>query len=114
MLELVATMPSKPFGAGVLVTLDIVSRSTRLGYCCGPCGGGAGTATFFYTPKRAYIPDGPGNFGVGLAMSALQRKIFCLPGSCRRRWLRLPGATKPSVLDWTAECGCPHMSISAN
>src|SRR5580704_7006125 len=30
MLEFVATMPSSPFGAGVLVTLDIVSRLIRL------------------------------------------------------------------------------------
>src|ERR1700680_701502 len=30
MLELVATMPSRPLGPRVLVTLDIVSRSIRL------------------------------------------------------------------------------------
>src|ERR1700678_3332044 len=39
MLELVATMPSRPLPVGVLVTLDIISRSIRL--VAGTAPGGA-------------------------------------------------------------------------
>jgi hypothetical protein len=51
MLELVATMPSKPFGAGALVRLDIFSRLIGLITVAEPRQGCAGHATFCYTPN---------------------------------------------------------------
>src|SRR5580704_13354545 len=55
MLELVATMPSIPFAGGVLVTLDIGSRSVRL-IPLPSHARDARSATFFYTPKVPAFP----------------------------------------------------------
>src|SRR5580698_4708943 len=52
MLELVATMPSSPFGAEVLLTLDIVSRSIGLiTRCPSRSRGWAGDATLLLYAK---------------------------------------------------------------
>ena len=52
-------MPSKPLGAGALVTLDIFSRLIGLISVAEPRQGYAGNATFCYTPKRLafQVPD---------------------------------------------------------
>src|SRR5271156_4388634 len=51
MLELVATMPSKPFGEGVLVTLDIFSRLIWIDYRCRTAPGVRGACNFLLYAK---------------------------------------------------------------
>src|SRR5580658_2597244 len=52
MLELVATMPSRPLTTGVLVTLDISLSLNRIDSCvAGAASECAERATVFYTPK---------------------------------------------------------------
>src|SRR3984957_699053 len=55
MLELVATMPSIPFAGGVLVTLDIRSRSVKL-IPLPSHARDARSATSFYTLKGSCLP----------------------------------------------------------
>src|ERR1700722_6820723 len=62
MLELVATMPSIPFVGGVLVTLDIGSRSVRL-IPLPSHARDARSATIFYTPKVPAFQHPEGCFG---------------------------------------------------
>src|SRR6266480_1955393 len=52
MLEFVATMPSRPFGAEVLITLDIVSRLSRL--VAGATRGVCGECNFLLYPNNQF------------------------------------------------------------
>jgi hypothetical protein len=67
MLELVATIPSIPFVAvvlvaGVLVALDIDSRSGDQLLLPSHARQGTGSATFFYTPEGGYLPSDGGTW----------------------------------------------------
>jgi hypothetical protein len=58
MLEFVATMPSKPLGAWVVVVLDMsLFRSFRVNFRRHAASGTQNHATFCYTPKMADFPS---------------------------------------------------------
>jgi hypothetical protein len=65
-------MPSIPFAAGVLVTLDIVSRFVRLITVAGAARGGArGMQPPFIPQKTLVFQTGLGDFGVWLESGEL-------------------------------------------
>src|SRR5580704_5951503 len=85
MLELVATMPSRPFGAGALVTLDIISRLIRLVTVAGAARGGARGMQLSFIPQKTLTfqmalsssPVGPGADQAGQILSAVLLRICC-------------------------------------